>query len=168
MKLSYNIPTLYRLLFLYLEPLLAIGAAIQTHFAPKIFLNTMSQTSEYAPDNQVIYDQVAALYTLFAFNEAVLLRLTNDIRVWKGVFIGIFICDILHLYASWASLGADVFWNPSAWRVEDWANLGALWGLGVVRVAFLTGVGLRQTGSFIYTLGYGLWYGDWLPWNRGI
>lgn len=144
MELSNNIPTLYRLLFLYVEPFLAIGAAIQTHFAPKIFLNTMSQTSEYAPDNQVIYDQVAALYTLFAFNEAILLRLTNDIRVWKGVFIGIFICDILHLYASWASLGAEVFWNPGAWRVEEWANLGALWGLGVVRVAFLVGVGLRR------------------------
>ncbi|KAJ4327427.1 hypothetical protein N0V84_002199 [Fusarium piperis] len=149
MEVLSNIPTLYRLLFLYLEPFLAIGAALQTHFAPTIFLKTMSQTSEYAPDNQVIYDQVAALYTLFAFNEAVLLRLTNDIRVWKGVFTGIFICDILHLHASWASLGAEVFWNPRAWRVEDWANLGALWGLGAVRVAFLAGVGLGQANGRI-------------------
>ncbi|KAH7254630.1 hypothetical protein B0J15DRAFT_512851 [Fusarium solani] len=144
MQVLIKIPTLYRLLFLYLEPFLAIGAAIQTHFAPAIFLNTMSQTSKYAPDNQVIYDQVAALYTLFAFNEAVLLRLTNDIRMWKGVLVGIFICDILHLYASWVSLGNDMFWNPLAWRVEDWENLGALWGLGVVRIAFLAGVGLGQ------------------------
>ncbi|KAI8712761.1 hypothetical protein NCS52_01375100 [Fusarium sp. LHS14.1] len=149
MEVLASIPTLYRLLFLYLEPFHAIGAAIQTHFAPKVFLNTMSKTSEYAPDNQVIYDQVAALYTLFAFNEAVLLRLTNDIRVWMGVLMGIFICDILHLYASWASLGSDMFWNPLVWRVEDWANLGALWGLGVVRVVFLAGVGLRQTDASI-------------------
>ncbi|EEU35623.1 uncharacterized protein NECHADRAFT_52470 [Fusarium vanettenii 77-13-4] len=149
MEVLSNIPTLYRFVFLYLEPFLAIGAAMQTHFTPKAFLNTMSQTSEYAPDNQVIYDQVAALYTLFAFNEAVLLRLTNDIRVWKGVFVGIFICDILHLYASCASLGGDVFWNPRAWRVEDWANLGSLWGLGVVRVAFLAGVGFQQTDGRI-------------------
>ncbi|UPK95461.1 hypothetical protein LCI18_006396 [Fusarium solani-melongenae] len=149
MEALSNIPTLYRLVFLYLEPFLAIGAAIQTHFAPRVFLNTMSQTSKYAPDNQVIYDQVAALYTLFAFNEAVLLRLTDDIRVWKGVFVGIFICDILHLYASWASLGNDVFWNPLAWRVEDWANLGALWGLGVIRIAFLTGLGLQKVDASI-------------------
>lgn len=149
MQVFSKIPTLYRLVFLYLEPFLAIGAAIQTHFAPAIFLNTMSQTSNYASDNQVIYDQVAALYTLFAFNEAVLLRLTNDIRVWKSILVGIFVCDILHLYASWTSLGNDVFWNPLAWRVEDWANLGALWGLGVVRVAFLAGVGLQETNTSI-------------------
>lgn len=102
----------------------------------------MSPGSTYAPDNKVMYDQVAATYTLFAFNEAVLLRTTNDLRVWRTVVIGILICDALHVYASWAALGS-VFWTPAAWRWEDWVNLGSLGGQAAVRVAFMAGVGLK-------------------------
>ncbi|KAM5344413.1 hypothetical protein ACJ41O_012950 [Fusarium nematophilum] len=139
---TVDIPFVYRALFLYYEPFGALLGSCLLHFSPSTFLNSMSQTAQYAPDNQVIYDNLAGAYALFAFNEAVLLRLTNDLRVWRGLFIGILLCDVLHLHASWAALGGEVFWDPRAWRAEDWGNLGSLWGQGAVRLAFLLGVGL--------------------------
>ncbi|KAF7557837.1 hypothetical protein G7Z17_g355 [Cylindrodendrum hubeiense] len=138
-----NIPFAYRALFLYFEPFSALGGSALLHFFPSLFLNTMSLTAQYAPDNQVIYDQLAATYVLFAFNEAVVLRLTNDIRVWRAILMGILLCDAIHLYGSWSALGSAVFWDPRAWRPEDWVNLGALWGQGFVRLAFLAGFGIQ-------------------------
>ncbi|KAH7022137.1 hypothetical protein EDB80DRAFT_805782 [Ilyonectria destructans] len=138
-----NIPFAYRALFLYFEPFAAFSGTILLHFFPTIFLNGMSLTAKYAPDNQVIYDQLAATYVLFAFNEAVVLRITNDIRVWRGILTGILLCDAIHLYGSWAALGSEVFWDPRTWRPEDWVNLGSLWGQALVRLAFLAGVGIQ-------------------------
>ncbi|KAH6989096.1 hypothetical protein BKA56DRAFT_629014 [Ilyonectria sp. MPI-CAGE-AT-0026] len=138
-----NIPFAYRALFLYFEPFAALGGSVLLHFFPTIFLNTMSLTAKYAPDNQVIYEQLAATYVLFAFNEAVVLRITNDIRVWRGILMGILLCDAIHLYGSWAALGSAVFWDPRTWRPEDWVNLGSLWGQAFVRLAFLAGVGIQ-------------------------
>lgn len=130
--------------FLYFEPFAALFGAVLLHFRPEIFLNTMSPVARYATDNQVIYDQLSATYTLFAFNEAVVLRITKDLRVWKALLVGILVCDAIHLYGSWAALGGAVFWDVRSWRAEDWANLGSLWGQGAFRVAFLAGIGLKQ------------------------
>ena len=137
----------YRLLFLYFEPFMAFTGAIICLFNPTLFLNGMSPTAVYAPSNQVIFDQLAGTYTLFAFNEAVVLRVTNDIRVWKAILVGILICDMIHLYASYTALGATVFWDPRLWRLEDTINLGTLWGQSVVRIAFLLNIGLDKNGK---------------------
>lgn len=134
---------LYRAVILYFEPLGALVGAVLLHVKPTIFLGAMDRGAQYAPDNQIIYHQLAAAYVLFAFNEAVLLRTTNDVRVWRYALAGILACDALHLYGSWAALGSTVFWNPHYWRWEDWFNLGTLWAQSAVRVAFLAGIGLK-------------------------
>ncbi|KAL7917467.1 hypothetical protein ACQKWADRAFT_306775 [Trichoderma austrokoningii] len=141
---SLKIPFAYRALFLFFEPFAALFGALLLHFRPEMFLNTMSPIAKYAADNQVIYDQLSATYTLFAFNGAVILRVTKDLRVWKALLAGILVCDAIHLYGSWAALGGAVFWDVRSWRAEDWANLGSLWGQAAFRVAFLAGIGLKE------------------------
>lgn len=126
---------------------MAFGGAILCHFKPAQFLNTMSPTAVYAPSNQVIYDQIAATLTLFAFNEAVVLRVTNDLRIWKTIMFGILVCDIIHLYASYTALGAAIFWDPRIWRWEDAVNLGALWGQAAIRVAFILDIVFDKNGK---------------------
>jgi len=142
-----DIPLPYRILFLYFEPFMAFFGAVICHFDPTRFLNTMSPTAVYAPSNQVIFDQVAATYTLFAFNEAVVLRVTNELRVWKTIMIGILICDAIHLYASYVALGPAAFWDPRLWRLEDAVNLGILWGQSAFRIAFLLDIGRNKGGK---------------------
>ncbi|KAH7141444.1 hypothetical protein B0J13DRAFT_556847 [Dactylonectria estremocensis] len=135
-----NIPLVYRALFLYYEPFVAFLGAGIVHFTPAKFLNTMSSNAKYAPDNKVIYDQLAATYFLIAFNNAVVLRVTNDIQVWRAMQIGMLLCDVLHLYGSRITLGSLVFWDPRSWRREDWVNMGSLCGPAAIRLAFLAGV----------------------------
>jgi hypothetical protein len=150
LEMDPPIPLIYQFVFLYFEPVMAFFGSIILLTQPTTFLNTMSPTATVASSNKVIYDQLGATYALFAWNEAVLLRLigrtqtATTIRLWKAILLGILICDLVHLYGSWDALGADVFWNASRWRWEDWVNLGSLWGQGAVRVAFLLDVGLQK------------------------
>lgn len=136
-----DVPFIYRFLFLYFEPAGALIGSLLLHFHPQPFLTTMAPTLKETPSHQVVYDMLAATYVLFAFNEAVILRLTDDLRIWKALLCGILLCDAIHLYGSWTALGSDMFWNPLNWRWEDAVNLGSLWGQGALRLAFIREVG---------------------------
>ncbi|KAF2014712.1 hypothetical protein BU24DRAFT_423611 [Aaosphaeria arxii CBS 175.79] len=139
-----HIPLLYRIMFLYFEPFSAFNGALLCHFRPANFLTTMSATATYSPSVQVIFDQVAACYILFAFNEAVVLRITKELRVWKTMILGMVLCDMLHIYGSWQALGTEVSLRPWLWRSEDALNMTILYGFLLLRLAFLAGIGLGK------------------------
>lgn len=73
------------------------------------------------------------------------LRSTNDLKMWKAILLGILICDVLHLYGAWLTMGS-IFWDLGAWRAQDWINIGSLVVFGATRAAFLVGVGLDEKG----------------------
>ncbi|KAH7132491.1 hypothetical protein B0J11DRAFT_503660 [Dendryphion nanum] len=137
-----HIPFLYRLFFLYLEPAFALNGAIMCHFSPLSFLRTMSATAPYIPATQVIFDQLAACYVLFAFNEAIVLRVTKDIRVWRAMMLGMVLCDCLHINGSWNVMGWEASTKPWLWRGEDAVNMIILYGFTLLRLAFLGGWGV--------------------------
>ncbi|MCJ1247381.1 hypothetical protein MMC30_004595 [Trapelia coarctata] len=138
----------YRLLMLYIDPILIFAGAVLQHFAPSFYLAHMSPhstPSTYDPASQIVFDQLAASYVLFAWIEAVVLRSTNNLKVWKTVLLGILICDVLHLYGTWLTMGS-LFWDLGAWTGFNWINIGTLALFGATRMAFLIGVGLDEKG----------------------
>ncbi|MCJ1310082.1 hypothetical protein MMC25_003743 [Agyrium rufum] len=147
------IPFPYVVLLTILEPLAALNGALIAHFTPAAYLNyftpfptTLQRT--FNTTYQPLASQVAACYLLFTFNEAVVLRLTDDVRVWKGIVLGILICDLGHLWATYEALQAGLgggFWSLGGWRFEDWVNTGMILGPGLVRILFLLEVGFRKT-----------------------
>lgn len=141
------IPFLYRLLFLYLEPAGAFFGTAVNILDPLRYLQSLSPTATaaaYSPLAQPIYDQLAAHLLFFSWSQAVVLRSTGDIRVWKALLFGMFLCDVLHLFASYRVLGPEVFFSPSLWRWEEWVNFIMLYGPGGLRLAFCAGVGVRR------------------------
>ena len=140
-----DIPFLYRFVFLYFEPFAAFFGTLINLFNPISFLQTMSPaaTSSTIPSPQVLHDQLAALLFLFAWFEAVVLRSTKDVSVWKAVLFGMFLCDVLHLFASYRELGIEVFLDPGKWRAQEWVNFIMLYGPGSLRLAFCAGIGLN-------------------------
>ena len=137
----------YRFLFLYIEPLGAFFGTIVNIFDPLRYLQSLSPTataSTYSPLTQPIYDQLAGHLLFFSWSQAFVLRSTDDVRVWKGILFGMFLCDVLHLFASYRVLGHEVFFNPSLWRWEEWVNFIMLYGPGGLRLAFCAGLGSRS------------------------
>ena len=141
-----RIPRAYTVLLLWLEPLMAFNGALLCLFAPGIFLSTFSPYLKYHADNQIIYNQLGATYTLFAFNQAVVLRVAKDLRVWKAIVLGILVCDVVHLWAGFDVMRRDGTMWPGVWRPEDWVAVASLVVPMSLRTAFLMGLGVKEEG----------------------
>ncbi|KAI9862724.1 MAG: hypothetical protein M1813_004220 [Trichoglossum hirsutum] len=142
----FILPLPYRFFFLFLEPLLALTGAYVAHFHPQQYLHltspsTFAASSPVPLTTRVVLSQLANLYLLFAVNEALVLRATADLRVWRTVLVGLLVADLGHLW-SLRELGAGVYWKVGRWSVMDWGNVGAVYIGALMRVCFLCGVGL--------------------------
>jgi len=136
-----KVPLFYRVMLQWLEPLMALQGAFLAAQVPKVYLNTMTPHAVYDPTYQVVLDQLAATYTLFALVEILVLRATSELKVWKAVMLSIMVCDVIHIYATAKALGVDVFLSPSSWRMEDAVNIIILYGMFPVRLGVVFEVG---------------------------
>ena len=89
----------------------------------------------------MVLAQLANLYFLFAINEALVLRSTSDLRVWKTLLFGLLIADVGHLYSVWG-LGTGVYWEFHRWSPIDWGNVGFVYAGALTRICFLCGLGM--------------------------
>lgn len=105
----------------------------------------MPATSQYSATSQIVYDQLASTYLLFAFIEGVLLRVVDDIKTWRWIVFGLALCDAGHIYAAWREMGTELVLSPWLWSQKDVVTntLNVLPLL--TRMAFLLGVGVRKS-----------------------
>ena len=152
---SFPLPLPYRIFFLTIEPVSALVGASYAFLHPHTYLSlthasssppvpTAASPSSAVPlGTQIVLAQLANLYLLFAFNEALILRTTSDLRVWRTVLLGLLVADVGHLW-SVSALGARVYWDVAGWNKMDWGNVGFVY-LGIcTRLCFLAGVGLPR------------------------
>lgn len=142
-------PLLYRLFFLYLEPISAILGAYFAHIQPSTYLQLTHAASVPGEDSIlplstiVVLSQLANLYFLFALNEGLVLRATGDIRVWRVLLFGLLVADFGHLYSLYP-LGIDKYWRFWTWNAMDWGNIAFVYAGAVMRISFLLGLGLPE------------------------
>jgi len=86
------------------------------------------------------------LYLLFAINEAIVLRSTSDVRVWKAVLFGLLLADFGHLY-SVKGLGTEIYWNIMKWNKMTYGNVLFVYIGAMMRISFLSGFGLDTPAS---------------------
>ncbi|KAI0311780.1 hypothetical protein OF83DRAFT_1166216 [Amylostereum chailletii] len=144
---SSAIPFVYRLFFLYIEPLLALAGAYYAAIQPSSYLHELLPfaPSYHTPPPGVAgppatptlmaLHQLANLYLLFALNEHFVLASTDALRTWKTLLAGLLVADAGHL-VSMVPAGRRAF--------EVWAVGFVYLGAGM-RVCFLMGVGLGET-----------------------
>lgn len=144
-----SIHPLYRLWHLYIEPFSAVLGAMLCTRSPLLYLSVMSpgaNRSHYHPEVQVVFDQLAATYLLFAFNQAIVLRMADgNLRIWRGLLAGMLLCDLVHIRGTGLALShAGVLADVAKWRLYDWINVVMLIIPTVMRSAFLAGVGVSE------------------------
>ncbi|KKY37030.1 hypothetical protein UCDDA912_g02980 [Diaporthe ampelina] len=143
-----KIAAAHRILFLYAEPFAALYGALLVARAPLKYLYLVhpAAPAHYHPSLQVVLDQLAATYFLFAFNQAVVLRVAGDgpggLRVWTAMICGMLLCDLLHINAAGNALGWGFLLHPAGWRFEEWMVMVPTYGFAAARVAFLLGFGV--------------------------
>ncbi|KAF2249451.1 hypothetical protein BU26DRAFT_318295 [Trematosphaeria pertusa] len=146
------IPPVYRLVFLYLEPLSTLVGAVHAHYLQAKYLTLTHAASAPAPgepippSTSIVLSQLANLYLLLCINEALVLRATADLKVWKVFLFGLLVADLGHVY-SVRPLGAWVYWQWWRWNAIDWGNVPFVYFLAAVRTCFLAGVGLKPASE---------------------
>ncbi|KAK7941003.1 hypothetical protein PG997_003754 [Apiospora hydei] len=143
---AFTLPLPYRLFFLVVEPISALVGAYYAHFHQAVYL-TLTHAPTAPPGDaipagtSIVLSQLANLYLLFALNEALVLRATSDLFVWKTVLFVLLLADLGHLY-SVSALGLRVYWDVASWNAIDWGNVPFVYLGASMRLAFLLGVGI--------------------------
>ncbi|KAI0603542.1 hypothetical protein F4775DRAFT_38176 [Biscogniauxia sp. FL1348] len=145
------LPLTYRFLFLIAEPLAALACAYHAHFRQDAYLRgiTTATTSSPSPEalpaaTSAALSQLASQYLLAALAEALVLRSTGDLAVWRTLIAALLAADFARLYALAPASGAgglDIYWDARAWSAVGWACVPLVYVCVVARVAFLCGVG---------------------------
>ena len=149
---TFVLPKAYRLFFLFIEPISALVGAYYAHFQPLSYLqlshlhSAPANTETIPLSTTIVLSQLANLYFLFALNEALVLRSTSDLRVWRTVLLGLLIADLGHLW-SVKGLGARIYYDVSRWNKIDWGNVGFVYMGATMRIAFLSGIGLKTASK---------------------
>ncbi|KAF2259238.1 hypothetical protein CC78DRAFT_74720 [Lojkania enalia] len=147
MPSSAAIPTPYRFVFLYLEPLSTLAGAVHAHYLQARYLlwtHAASAPGQSVPiATSIVLTQLANLYLLLCVNEALVLRATQDVKVWKTFMFGLLVADFGHLY-SVRPVGSWVYWQFWNWNPMDWGGVGFVYFLAATRILMLAGAGFRQ------------------------
>ena len=145
-----GVPFLYRCFFLYIEPLSTIIGGYYSLLEQQTYLDLTHAPS--APltgiptSTSIVLSQLANLYFLFALNEALVLRSTADLRVWRTLLFGLLLADFGHL-SSIHPLGLQMYWDVFKWNAIDWGNIGFVYAGAATRICFLLGVGLPSSAA---------------------
>jgi uncharacterized membrane protein len=143
---AYSLPLAYRLFFLVIEPVMALVGAYYAYFNKNEYLRLTHAASAPSPiplGTSIAMSQLANLYLFFAINEALVLRSTSDVRVWKTVLFCLLVGDIGHLYTV-RELGAGIYWSFTKWNAMDLGNIPFVYLGATTRLAFLFNVGLGK------------------------
>lgn len=144
---GFSLPLPYTLFFLFLEPISALLGAFYAHFHQSTYLILLSSgpsadlQTDVAVETSVALSQLANMYLFFALNEALVLRATSDIRVWRAVLLVLLLADGGHLLAM-KGLGMHVFYRADQWNAAGWGNIGFVYAGAMMRACFLMGVGI--------------------------
>ncbi|RSL64530.1 hypothetical protein CEP54_004716 [Fusarium duplospermum] len=146
-QVAFRIHFIYRLFFLVVEPISALVGAFYSHFRQETYLNLLNSDSAPSPAplaTSVAMSQLANMFLFFALNEALVLRSTADLRVWRTVLFVLLLADVGHLY-SMRKLGASIYWDVAGWNVSDLGNVPWVYVGMTMRLCFLAGIGLGES-----------------------
>jgi hypothetical protein len=149
-SLLHKIALPYRIFFLYIEPVCALGGTYLCLADPKRFLLGIVPLPAFiaaspltiSPLIQLLLTNIGALYALFAMNEAIVLRCTREKTVWYAIIGGMLASDFGHLYAAYA-IAPERVAQLVSWTSDEWINYGTLLFGALMRCAFLFGLGVQ-------------------------
>ncbi|KAM3434740.1 hypothetical protein MY4824_005249 [Beauveria thailandica] len=149
---GFALPLIYRFFFLVLEPISALVGAYFCQARQARYLTLLDAPSAAATTfttgvvplgTSVALSQLASMYLFFALNEAVVLRSTGDLRVWKAVLAVLLLADFAHLY-SLRELGPRIYVDVLGWNAGGWGNVPWVYAGATLRICFLAGVGMAK------------------------
>lgn len=147
MASSRNIPTFYRVFFLYVDPVIALWGAYMNIFTPQVSVDAFIPAS-ISPYNALqsgpLCHQIAGGLLTCAILDFTLLRRTNEVWIWQAQQYAQLAYDLVILWSMWTSLDQQGRLSLAGLRVEDWGTLIIVAVCGLIRALLCANVGLKK------------------------
>ncbi|KDR85212.1 hypothetical protein GALMADRAFT_233921 [Galerina marginata CBS 339.88] len=152
------LPGIYRILFLYLEPMSTITPAVMVWLFPGaswfhhqlIPSNLPSPTVALEPRTLMAVWQLTNCYFLLGLISSLVFRAVRDAlpnnpvaqeRILGASFLALGLADLTHIIASFVGLPPDLKYAPSEWNSMTHGNITVVIALFLFRVAWYAGLG---------------------------
>lgn len=139
------VPFLYRLIITTIEPAFAVMGAVLVLTDPATYVGSVTRHAvAYTPDTTFLYTGLGGAWLYFAFVEAVVLRLIDDLFLWRVLCFGMLFSDFVFLHSMAQAVGGwGVYSDLAAWTGEDWAGMAATAPMVLTRIFIVLGIGLK-------------------------
>ncbi|KAL0930362.1 uncharacterized protein CTRU02_214437 [Colletotrichum truncatum] len=146
---SAAVPAIYQILFMTIEPIFALLGSVMTLHAPNQYLAGLTRNSHpYAPNTRFLFTQLSGSWLFFAFTEGVVLRLFDDLDLWRVVCAGMLLSDAAYCHGTAQAIGGWKVWlNYSEWTVEDYVIFYSTAPMVLVRILIVLGIGVKTSGA---------------------
>lgn len=139
------VPFVYRLILQTIEPVVAGLGGLQVWFAPADFLGILTRHAvPFSPPTRFLYTSLGGSWLYFAFVEAVVLRMFDDLALWRLLCVGMLISDAGYSQSAAQAVGGwAVFLRVWEWTAEDHLNFWLTAPMVLTRILLVLGIGLR-------------------------
>ncbi|KAK3640937.1 hypothetical protein LTR56_011587 [Elasticomyces elasticus] len=146
------IPPFYRTFFQTIDPTIASTGFITALGFPGFLLRTYTPTATLPPaiETTMALDSLSGFYLSIIVLQVFLLRAKpQDLTVWRLLQFSILITDVVMCGGTARALNAQGRLNPADWRFEEVGTLAITVGVGLIRTAFLLGLGLSDAAGSV-------------------
>ena len=146
---SAAVPLLYRLCLTTIEPLFAVNGALLVFRNPGTYLSMMTRDAvSFTEPSTFLYTTAGGSWLYFAFVEAVVMRLFDDLRLWRVLCAGMLLSDVAYCHAIAQAVGGwAVYADVTTWTKDDHAVFWATAPLVLVRILVVLGIGVKTGPS---------------------
>lgn len=141
-----RVHTFYHVWFKWIDPIPLLPTVFTAAFRPHEWVDSFvpKEITTYNPDQGFLLHHLAALFLFVAIVHAGVLRVTNEVAVWRVTNAGILLVDITMLISFYLSLKQQHRLSFGAIRGVDWGNFGFTLLNAAVRITFLAGAGVSK------------------------
>ena len=144
---SSHIPAFYRVAFTWFDPLVTLWSAYTVFTDPDTVVDSYAPNVRRDPNLDMFFQQTAGYTLALCFLQTVLLRATDEVRVWKILQWAILIVNVATLYSLHWGLSNQGRLAMGGWRGEDWACLLIALIPMLYRLAFIAEIGFPSGGA---------------------
>lgn len=141
------VPFAYRLILLTIEPFLAVVlGSLLVFLDPATYLGSVTRHAvPFTPDTTFLYTALGGSWLYFAFVEVVVLRLFDDLALWRVLCAGMLLSDVAFCHSTAQAVGGwGAYSVLSAWTVEDWLAFVMTAPMVLTRMLIVAGIGLQR------------------------
>lgn len=133
----------YHAWFKYMDPLVLAPTVYAAIFDPELILHSFvpASLSAYNPDQGFLFHQLSALFGFVGLIQGGVLRVSDDIKVWRAINAAVLVVDVAMLASLYVSLEQQDRLHLGSLRAGDLGNFFFTAWVTLIRISFLAGVG---------------------------